>query len=181
MISEINIPWRGWWQCGIDSVQLHGVPLSRASYASNRDEGILLHGCSHQQLPRCPFSHTWFEQKTFLSWQRKFLPHMIGAKDIFCHDEGNFSHSWLEQRTMLSWRSTDLLLEKKFWSVQNITSQWYQFHFWVKQVQISGLPLIWWLLKISTTSSWIYHLGLTSQYSDHLYIVLTMVGSHSEV
>ena len=83
MISEINIPRRGWWQCGIDSVQLHRVPLSRASYASNRDEGILLHGCSHQQLPRCPFSHTWFEQKTFFSWQRKFLPLLIWAKDIF--------------------------------------------------------------------------------------------------
>ena len=163
MISEINIPWRGWWQCGIDSVQLHRVPLSWASYASNRDEGILLHGCSHQQLPRCPFSHIWFEQKTFLSWRRKFLPLLIGAKDIFVLTE-----HWL-------------IIGKKFWSVQNITSQWYQFHFWVKQVQISGLPLIWWLLKISTTSSWIYHLGLTSQYSDHLYIVLTMVGSHSEV
>ena len=152
MISEINIPRRGWWQCGIDSVQLHRVPLSWASYASNRDEGILLHGCSHQQLPRCPFSHALFEQKTFLSWQRKFLPLMIWAND------------------MLSWQSTDLLLEKSFGRSKILLPSGTNFmstcnlFFWVEQVQISGLLMIWWLLKMSTTITWIYHLVLTSQY-----------------
>ena len=62
---EMNIPWRGWWQYGIDSVRLHGVPLSGASYASNRDEGILLHGCSRPTSPTLPF-----------------LPHMIRAKHL---------------------------------------------------------------------------------------------------